>query len=85
MNQTLLCGHTVEISKASVWSESALSTYSLTLSIYDVQAVKDLGSVQRSVRQSLWWQLPFLRVIHRDVMSEESDSLLQKSSPFKEI
>ena len=25
-----------------------------------VQAVKDLGSVQTSIRQSFWWKLPFL-------------------------
>ena len=47
-----------------------------------VQAVKDLSSVQRSIRQSLWWQLPFLSGQRRGVTSEELDSLLPKSFPF---
>ena len=41
--------------KASAWSRSAPGT------VYYVQALKDLASVQRSVGQSLQQQLPFLR------------------------
>ena len=47
-----------------------------------VQAVKDLSSVQRSIRQSLSWQLPFLSGQRRGVTSEGLDSLLPKSFPF---